>query len=68
MARIKYKNSSPYANTDQTSWYLDLYVDRNILKYEDDELIVITTKYEYKPDLLSQDLYGTPRFWWIFQR
>ena len=68
MPKIKYKRSSPYADTNQTSLYLDFYVDRPILKFDDDELIVITTKHEYKPDLLSQDLYGTPYFWWVFQR
>jgi hypothetical protein len=68
MARIRYKRSSPYADTNQTSWYLDYYKDRPILKFEDDQLIVLSKKYEHKPDLLSQDLYGTPRFWWVFQR
>lgn len=68
MGRLRYNRSSPYADTNQTSWYLDQYEDRPILKFEDDQLIVLTSKYEYKPDLLSHDLYGTPRFWWVFQR
>ena len=68
MARTRYKRSSPYAETPQTSWYLDFYEDREIIKFEDDELFVVPRRYEYKPDLLSQDRYGTPRFWWVFQR
>lgn len=67
MARVRYKSSSPYVNTNQTSWYLDFYKDPDLLTSEDDPIILIEPKYEYRPDLLSFDLYGTPRFWWVFQ-
>jgi hypothetical protein len=28
--------------------------------------MVITAKYDRRPDLLSFDVYGTPKFWWVF--
>jgi alpha-L-fucosidase len=33
---------------------------------EDDQLYTIERTYAYRPDLLSFDLYGTPRLWWVF--
>lgn len=67
MARAQYKSSSPYVNTRQTSWYLDFYSNPELLFSESDPVIFVDRKYEYRPDLLSNDLYGTPRFWWVFQ-
>ncbi len=68
MARVRYKRSSPYSATSQTSWYLDFYRDNNLLDRSEVEVITIDPKYQYRPDLLSYDLYGTPDYWWIFQR
>ena len=30
-------------------------------------LYEIDSFYEHRPDLLSYDLYGTPKLWWCFQ-
>ena len=68
MARSRYKSSSPYVNTGQTSWYLDFFEDPQLVTSDSDPLIIVEPKYEYRPDLLSNDLYGSPRFWWVFQK
>lgn len=31
---------------------------------EKDKFTAITKRYEFRPDLLSFDAYGTPDFWW----
>ena len=66
MAFVQYRPSSPYFRTKQTSWYLDQMEPRQIPPDDSDELIVVGSKHEYRPDMLSYDLYGTPDYWWIF--
>lgn len=65
MAKI-HKQTSPYLKTPIKDFYLDLWKKRNIPPQSDDQLITIEPKYEGRPDLLSFDLYGTPRLWWVF--
>jgi len=31
-----------------------------------DSILFVTDQYAQRPDLLSQDLYGTVRLWWVF--
>jgi|TARA_R110000822_G_scaffold45305_8_gene121281 hypothetical protein len=31
-----------------------------------DASFTITAKYEFRPDMLAQDLYNDPRLWWVF--
>jgi len=61
-----YESTSPYFNTTYTQFYLDVMVDRPIPKYSDDLPFVITETYQYRPDMLSFDLYQTPTLWWVF--
>lgn len=61
-----YSATSPYYNTGFTQYYLDLMINRPIPKESDDLLMKINTVYEYRPDLLSYDLYETPALWWVF--
>ena len=68
MAKISYGNTSPYSLTPQVSFYLGLYVDRPIPADSTDTLIELNPKYTHRPDLLSFDLYGDTRYWWIFMR
>ena len=35
-------------------------------KLPDDVLYEIDSVYQYRPDLLSADLYGTSSLWWVF--
>jgi hypothetical protein len=62
----KYKRSSPYYDTTQNNLYLNLLSIRAIPSEEDDFLYVIENQYKHRPDLLSYDLYGTPKLWWVF--
>jgi hypothetical protein len=39
---------------------------RDIPNERDDILFEVTATYENRPDLLSYDLYGDARLWWVF--
>lgn len=66
MARVTYSSSSPYFDTKQTSWYLMPITLRSIPPHSSDVPILLPQKYENKPTLLSNDVYGTPAYWWVF--
>ncbi len=68
MSKVTYKSTSPWALTNQTSWYLGVYADRPIPANGSDQTIVIDKRWESRPDLLSYDLYGSTEYWWIFMR
>jgi hypothetical protein len=61
-----YSLSSPYYATPQTAGYLDVMTFRDIPVQSDDVLFVLTKNYEYRPELLANDLYGDVNLWWIF--
>lgn len=60
------KDSSQYLITPIKNWYLDLWVPRDIPKSDFDKIIIIPPEFNQRPDLLSQQEYGTPRLWWVF--
>lgn len=66
MSKVEYKKSSPYSTTKQSSWFLGNLQFRNIPTDSSDKQLVIQSKYNQRPDLLSFDLYGTPDYWWTF--
>lgn len=66
MAKVTYPSTSPYAASKQTSWYLAHYNHRPIPPHRDDQPFTITAKYQYRPDKLSDDYYGTAAYWWVF--
>lgn len=61
-----YSNTSPYFNTPINDISLDFYSPRTITVEDDDIEYEIDRTYAYRPDLLSYDLYDTPRLWWVF--
>ena len=61
-----YDSTSPYFTTTYSQFFLDVMNDRPIPKQADDILTTITLTYQYRPDLMSYDLYGTPNLWWVF--
>jgi alpha-L-fucosidase len=61
-----YDTTSPYYNTPFTQFYLDKMVNRPIPVENDDLTFTINLTYQYRPDLLAYDLYGTPALWWVF--
>lgn len=63
----RYDNTSPWFLTEiKNGDHLDFFEYRPIPKNPDDLLYEITPQYTYRPDLLSFDLYGTPKLWWVF--
>lgn len=66
---VNYKNSSPYFTTPQRNFlieFLDLIKFQNIPVDLTDEIVEITSKFDKRPDLMSNALYNTPDLWWIF--
>ena len=62
-----YPATSPYNVTDIVNEkFLDIMIDRPIIKQPSDIYWEITMVYEYRPDLLAYDLYGDSRLWWVF--
>ena len=61
-----YSSVSPWSNTPQNNLYLELLVIKPVPAEADDFYYQIETHYTYRPDLLSYDLYGTPKLWWVF--
>jgi hypothetical protein len=66
MSTTYYGPTSPYYNTKYTQFYLDVMINRPIPKETDDAAFVINVTYQYRPDLLAYDLYGTSQLWWVF--
>lgn len=68
MAQINYPKHSPYGATPQTAWHIGRYADRRIPEHDDDIEITIEAGHNHRPDLLSDALYGTINYWWVFYR
>ena len=66
MANAKYVNTSPWYNTRMNKEYLDIFAIRPVSAQSDDYLYTVEPQYNYRPDLLAYDLYGTPKLWWVF--
>ena len=70
MTQVSYDKSSPYANTPQISKnqlnYLDFWPGVVIDRTLKDKIYQIPKKYELRPDLLSNEMYQTPKLWWVF--
>ncbi len=62
----EYDSTSPYYNTGFTEFYLDVMANRPVPKEDDDQSFEINLTYQYRPDLLAYDLYGTSKLWWVF--
>lgn len=61
-----YSITSPYANTVQNNFYLELLTIRPVPAEADDYRYMIENQYKYRPDLLAFDLYGNAKLWWVF--
>jgi len=61
-----YSITSPYANTVQNNFYLELLTIRPVPAEADDFRYMIENQYKYRPDLLAFDLYGNAKLWWVF--
>jgi hypothetical protein len=61
-----YSSTSPYINTAIVNGYLDVYQSVLIPDHPEDVVYTIDKQYEYRPDLVAYDLYGTTALWWVF--
>ena len=61
-----HKATSPYSQTPVRDFYLDILVPREVPSNPDDQKITVSPGHHLRPDLLSYELYGTPRLWWVF--
>lgn len=66
MSKVNYPKSSPYSATAQSNRFLGRYVHRRIPAHETDMLITLESRHERRPEVLSQELYGTPEYYWVF--
>lgn len=62
----EYSPTSPYYATSTRGRFLDVMTFRDIPKNSTDIEYIIDRVYEYRPDLLANDIYGDSRYWWIF--
>jgi hypothetical protein len=60
------RETSQYLNTPVKNFYLDIWVPRTVPSSPFDQIGVIPPKFNQRPDLMSQQLYGTPGLWWVF--
>lgn len=61
-----YGNYSPYAETQVTGNYLDVWTPRDVPALEGDVLVEVPNQYTHRPDLMAFDAYGDARLWWVF--
>lgn len=62
----KYAKTSPWSDTRQNNFYLDLLEIRPVPAEADDFRYVIENQYRHRPDLLAYDIYGNAKLWWVF--
>jgi hypothetical protein len=62
----QYKTTSPWSKTSNTNDYLGYFVIRSVPAEPDDIRYTIDPQYNYRPDLLSYDMYDTTKLWWVF--
>lgn len=61
-----YPNTSPWNLTNFRPGYLDYFNIRPVAAEDDDILYEIESQFNFRPDLLSEYLYDTPKLWWVF--
>lgn len=64
----RYNERSNYASTSQNKKYLELYDPPLTAETLSAQTVtfVIEAKYNRRPDLLANDMYGSPKVWWVF--
>lgn len=63
---VEYAKTSPYYTTERFGRFLDVLNFRVIPKNSLDVVFTINSIYQYRPDLLANDLYGKAQLWWVF--
>lgn len=62
----QYNKASPYFSTEKFGVFLDIMTMRSVPKNTMDQVYTINNVYQYRPDLLANDLYGNSNLWWVF--
>lgn len=62
----EYSRYSPYFETRTFGRFLDVLDYRSIPRSVSDIPYRINSVYQYRPDLLANDLYGSSNLWWVF--
>jgi hypothetical protein len=63
---VIYNKTSPYSQTQISSFFLDVAKIPTIPYYPGDVQYQIDDIYTNRPDLLAYDLYGDAALWWVF--
>jgi hypothetical protein len=66
MSRVNINPQSPYRNTPQNSYFLDVWKPPAVAPSASDQTLVVDARYRHRPDLLAHDLYGSSQLWWVF--
>ena len=53
-------------NTEIKDFYLDLWTPLDWTFDVNDPIVTIPSLYHLRPDLMSNDVYGNPKYWWVF--
>ena len=61
-----YDSTSAYYLTPYRQFYLDVMTNRSFPRESDDQILVITQTYQYRPYMLAFDLYDNAGLWWVF--
>ena len=65
----KYSGTSPYAFTPiVNNEYLDIIEPRTIPISQRDLPYIIESQFHLRPDLASNEIYKTPKLWWVFSQ
>lgn len=62
----KYSANSPYSQTSLNSQYLDVANLPQVSLDGNEITINLPARYARRPDLMSYELYGTSKLWWVF--
>ena len=62
----EYSRYSPYYETKTFGRFLDVLEYRSIPRSVSDIPYRLNSVYQYRPDLLANDLYGSSDLWWVF--
>lgn len=61
-----YSRTSPYFGTQTWGKFLDVWPGKTIRSDVTDVVYQIDNIYNYRPDLLANDLYQDSSLWWVF--
>ncbi len=63
-AGSRYKYSRTYVFEETGKMSFEIFKRRPIPISDSDQYTVISSKYEYRPDLLANDIWGFTDYWW----